>query len=388
MKASHLLIQMGIAFALFVGGVAVGIFFHQNYRIVPAGSLEQPPTFELATPPGAAPFAPASTAPVAPTASTAKPSGPPAGTFSYRFQPGERLQYRMVSSIQGSGIDLLETSDIGMAMDSRLSLRTESVDPGGTGSLRVDFDETTMRGNFMGSPFELYHTPDRTVMTREGQPPLDTANGQTIEGIPQLEFLNTPIRMQVARDGRVLEVSGAPGMEKTLSPSSLIAPIEFDGQEMPLGHQWKSDFQMAVPGVNFPIPAQMLNTLQGYETVRGRNCAVIHQELLAKKQGGQMLSPESALGENIQFTMPTFEVRGENLVYFDVASGHIVRSDMDFTFALELGQEYKAFGEMLDFYSEILDELESGRVKPPPREKKEESLLKLALDIDASLELQ
>ena len=397
MKPTRVLIQALIGGALFVTGVGGGIWFNEHYQIVPRNYANPPqtptqPTIDATTPAppvqttlgararDAVPAQPTQTAP-------ATPPPLPDGPFAYRFVPNEHLVYRLQADIEGTGLDFGQGSPVAMTMDSGLSLVTESVDGFGNGSLRLTFDEVYMGGDFMGGPFELRHGPERTVMTMDGRPLVDTAQGQSTKGIPQLEFFQQPIRMKVAPDGRVLNVSGGAGLGTMLSPTQMLTPTQFPSPEFREGQQWESQFNLPVPGLGAAAPARALNTFIGRRVIRGRQCAVIRQELFSSQQDGTMASPKSVLGEGMEFTMPIFEVSGENWIYFDEGNGQLVECDMDMEFTLQLGEELKPVGDLLNLYSELFRELD-GQPSPPSQQPEEKHpLLDLGAHIQGSLTL-
>jgi hypothetical protein len=101
------------------------------------------------------------------------------------------------------GTDSIEESGVGLNIKFDMYLTTESVDLDGTGHLRLDFDDVVMTGQFMGQPVELYHNKERTQMDMGGRDSVDTALGQSVEGIPQIAFFDNPINLTVDRDGMV-----------------------------------------------------------------------------------------------------------------------------------------------------------------------------------------
>jgi hypothetical protein len=393
--------------AVFVAGAGGGVWFTHNFRIVPL--QETPPAYDTteydgttgvpqtgtvgSTAPSdttgfrAAPDQVSSTIAAVPVPGTSPQDAVPWGPFSYRFTPGERLHYVLDADIKGSGFELGESSGIDLFMGADLSLETQSVDSWGTGELQLKFDDVDMDGVFMGSPVDFRQAGENARMRMDGQTQVDTSAGQSIAGIPQMEFFRDPIHMTVARDGQVKRVTGAGNIGKLLSPAPMMAPVSFPDTEIPVNTQWESDFNLPVPGLGMPAKARMLNTLKGYMTVNGRKCGVIHQEFLSAQKDGTMLSPESILGEGMQFTMPEFKVAGENMVYFDIESGHLVQADLDLEFLLELGQEFQGAMDLLGSVYEMLDELEGGKPAGKKPEEEESSLLKFGVSIDGSLSL-
>lgn len=393
MRKPGIALQALVAIALFAGGVAGGIWFSQNYRIVPADQAGAPRESRPAATPAEEGWQLAETqaqllsAPQAGHSAAALQPNRPKGPFAYKFTPNEKLHYRLDANIAGEGYELLTPSGVGTQFSSDLQLVTESIDSAGNGKLRLDFNRADMNGEFMGGPFELHYGPERTYMYMSGRRLVDTAEGESAKGIPQLEFFQQPIRMDVAPDGTVLRVAGGAGMSQMLSPAALIAPAPFPDPEMPIGSSWDSDFTLPVPGLGTAAPAKAHNTLTGYQNVAGRRCAVVRQDLTSAQQDGTLDSPSSILGDAMQFTMPVFELTGTNMIYFDTDSGHLVHTDMDLHFELVIGEELKPLTNLLSFYGELLDEVE-GQPRSQKKETEQEGpLVDLSLDINAAMRL-
>jgi hypothetical protein len=219
-----------------------------------------------------------------------------------------------------------------------------------------------MRGNFMNSPYLLDHSAAGTRAEMDGQPLNAAPGGGSAFPVPQLEFLKEAIALRVAPDGRVLSVSGAPGMEEMLVPDALVAPVPFREGEEPGSGGWVSEFTLPVPGLGEPAKARAVNTLRGYQQVDGRRCAVIDQVLSSEQQGGYAVTAPDAAGAGMSFTMPLFRVKGLNTVYFDMDRGRVHQSDMDVDFDMVLGEELKPLVSMLGMMGDLLKEGEGEKV--------------------------
>ncbi len=287
------------------------------------------------------------------------------GPFMYRFKEGQRLGYTLDAQIGGSGIDLGETSPVAMTLNSALSLVTREVDRSGNGHLRFQFEWVRMGGDFMGESLEIEHSADRSRMAMGRRVLVDTAAGDSIEGIPQLEFFATPIDMVVAPSGEVLHVEGPPGFDPAFGPSNVAVPVRFEESEIPLQGQWMSELQIPIPGIEETVPTRVENTMLGYETVNGRQCGVIHQRMESEAATpGTMFSPESILGSSMLFSMPEFKVSGENKVYFDVSDGNVTRADLNFSLDLDLGPQLQPVGDLFAMMGELLREIDGAPGAP------------------------
>ncbi len=308
------------------------------------------------------------------------------GPFAYRFTKGEVLNYQLDARASGTGFETGVGSKIGLTMNMLYSLETTAIDREGNGTLVLEFDEVKMTGNFMGEPVNLYQSGSETQMSLNRHDQLDTRQGDSVKGIPQLEFFKKPITMVVGPDGHVIDVQGAPGFDSILSPSKAMAPSRFTASQLEIGDTWTSEFNLPVPGLAIPASATTQNTLVEYVMIGGRNCGVIKQEMLSVQADGQLNSPSSVLGEEMGFTMPTFEVSGVNMIYFDVDGGKLVRTEMNLFFKLEIGEELEGLKGALGAYSSILGELENPN-RRPKRGEEPEPLLDMGVEIAATLAL-
>lgn len=303
--------------------------------------------------------------------------------FHYQFTPGETLYYGLNADVRGTGIESLAgAGGVAMAFRSSLVVKTESVDTLGNGYLDIRFGPVEMQGSFMDAPVSLAHSLAGTEF-QHGNEYVSTAAGDSIAGIPQLQFFNQPTKATVSPAGIVLEVSGAPGMDKLIAPESLIASVQFPEGDLDPGAQWVTDFGMPVPGIGTPVASTAVNTLDGMDLYRGRYCARIRQKLNAQQLDGTISSPESALGEATGFSMPQFNLQGENVIYFDLDNGQLVDAELQLTFMMQIGAELKAVAGMLSMYGDLLNEIEG----IDPSAKPADDLLKLGLMINGRLSL-
>jgi hypothetical protein len=308
----------------------------------------------------------------------------PESLLHYQFVPGQRTYYRLQADISGAGIESLAGSGgVAMGFGADMNVLTEQVDDEGNGYLDIRFDHVQMQGSFMDEPVNLTHSVSGTEY-HYGNENVSTAAGDNVAGIPQLEFFNTPTKAVVSPSGKVLQVSGAPGMDQMLSPETLLASVQFPAGDLDAGAQWTSDFGMPVPGVGGLVSSQAVNTLEGYDLFRGRYCAIIRQTLNAQQNDGQITSPQSALGEEMNFSMPSFDLDGENRIYFDVENGTLIQADLNLNFSMTIGEELKAVAQTLDLYGKLLNEIEGGRSADG---QPQEDLLNLGLNITGSLSI-
>ncbi|MBN2307642.1 MAG: hypothetical protein JXR94_01650 [Candidatus Hydrogenedentes bacterium] len=373
MKRAIVIATVALLFVLAVaGGAVLGVWFERNYRILPVSQAADPARELASTPPPAdAPAADGAArhaARAAPREATPAPSPAPAqsavaprqpeGPFAFRFTPGEHLSYQLGARVVGTGAEMQTTSGISLNIAGVLGLATESVGPAGDATMRLTFDSMDMSGTFMGTPVRLTQNRDDTYLVQGDKTDINTALGLgSIQGIPQLEFFRQPIQMEVAQNGQVRRLWGSDDIASMLAVVPAVSTLEFPSEQMAQGQQWESQIALPVPGFGTAADARLLNTLLGYQYVGDRLCAVIQQDFLAEQQNGTLDSPESALGEAMQFSMPLFELTGRNMIYFDVNAGQLVHTDMDLYLALKIGD---VLGQSLQMLTTLTEQLLSG----------------------------
>lgn len=364
---------------LLVAGFALGVWFTQNYRIVPAGpgqplagtaapgaqlgagrqdgtaSLSSPPSESLPSPTSKATPRPQSGYRSARNVAWPRQTGVQTqdqntdGLLHFNFQPGEQLNYQLTARIAGKGVDAGVPEDVALDLAAVMNLMTQSVDQNGNAAMRLEFGNVAMDGNFMGVPFGFQQNGQNASITQNNKQTLDTSMGLgSITGIPQLEFFGSPIDILVSPNGQVRNVSGTGDIGSILSAYPVLSALEFPTQGMQQGTQWQSDIALPVPGFGEAPPARLVNTLVGYQTVGGRNCAVIQQDVLSSQSGGTLNSPKSSLSDAAQFSMSMFDLSGRNMLYFDVDAGKLVRSDMDLDLILKIGQALQDYSALLN----------------------------------------
>jgi len=302
----------------------------------------------------------------------------------YQFTPGERLVYALNADISGAGIESLAgSSGVAMRFQSAMDVLTEGVDTMGNGSLDIRFTGVQMEGSFMDAPIAFAHSLNGTEY-HHGNEHISTAAGDSTAGIPQIAFFDTPTKATVSPSGAVLNVSGAPGMDQMIAPENLVAGVQFPSGDLDAGMQWESEFNMPVPGVGALVPSKTLNEVVGFELYRGRYCAIIRQTFGANQEGGALNSPASALGGEMNFSMPQFNLNGENMIYFDVDGGKLVQADLNLNFNMRIGQELKAVTGLLSVYGNLLNEIEGNA---PGESNTTEDLLNLGVTIRGQLAL-
>lgn len=261
------------------------------------------------------------------------------GPFAFKFTRDETLRYRVASEIRGTGMEGLTNSGVLMDFESGMSLHTRDVDQAGNALLRMTFDQSSLRGRFMDEQFSMEVTPNDAQVSHGEQTPVDTRRGVgSTQGIPQLEFLQEPVDMVVAPNGQVLKLANTKNIGAMLAAIPNFATLEFPGGSVVQGQQWESRIALPVPGFGTPAEARLLNTFVGYQQVNGRLCGVIQQQFLSEQTGGTLNAPESALGEALSLKMPTFQITGNNRVFFDTANGQLVLANMDLDLRMDFAQ--------------------------------------------------
>ncbi|MCC6490852.1 MAG: hypothetical protein IT364_25420 [Candidatus Hydrogenedentes bacterium] len=326
---------------------------------------------------------------VPPAAQGTTPS-PPAnlkGPFHYAFTPEELLLYRIDTAIAGQGQDAGIASDVYLNFVGDYSLFTKNVDASGTADLRLLFEDVSLQGNFMESPFEMGFNQNRAYFY-DGRTTMDTQTDPSVQQIPQLAFFKEPISMRVAPTGEVLSLSGSQGISGMLTSIPAFTRLEFPDKELEQGAQWESRIQMPIPGFGSGVDTVIRNTLAGYQYVGAHYCAVIVQDFGGSQSGGVLDSPASPMGEAMQFSMPLFDLRGRNTIYFDVATSKMVHTVIDLDLILNIGS---ALGNVAGVFQELSKALQDGGLSETPapggQDAAQQNLLDLALGIDGAITL-
>jgi len=315
---------------------------------------------------------------------------PAAGPFTFKFTPGERLHYALTADVEGHGLELLAPEPVALEMDSAFDLVTESVDTVGNGVLELAFEHTEMKGDFMGAPFEMMQGAAGERVDMGGT---DTGlQRDMLWRIPQLQFFKTPMRMKVAPNGMVTDLSGRQGAEAAVSPLPMLTDLEFPSAQLDPGAQWDSHIDMSVPGFGAPVRVRIVNTFSGYKTIGRRVCAVIEQDLTSEETDGTLTTPAGRLGGLIGFTMPEFKLGGKNMVYFDTENGQLVHSEMDVDLGLDIGQVLgettrNELGHAGTDVGELLSDLPEFEHLDSGPGGKAKNLLELNVDINAAVSL-
>lgn len=312
------------------------------------------------------------------------------GPFRFKFTKGEQRIYALQAGVTGSGLDVGNPEGVDMHMASNMILETKNVDRDGKAQLELRFDETTFQGDFMGSPYEMFVTQTIARATHAGRNTVPETNKKSSN--PQIAFFQHPIQMEVGPDGNVTHLDGPGEISALLAQAPLYSDLEFPRSELTSGESWVSEFALPIPGLAQAPKAQILNHYQGTDVYAGRECGVIHQTLSSAQTNGAVQSSFGADQELMGFSIPDFNLAGENIVYFDLNDGAVVYTDMRLNVKLSLGQVLGGAGDAIEGLLEgmgnlVGDELPEfqgfGQKRPG-----QESLLDLDLDIAATLALQ
>ncbi len=329
--------QFLAGFALLLGGVALGVWFGQHYQIVPRDAATTTPT-EVAKAPSP---------PVLPPILSSKkePSKTP-------FKAGSQRNYRLEAAITGSGVEQkADPMDVAMDFSSNFKLGVNAVDTQGIADLELVFGDTSLQGEFMGSPVSFAKTADGLNYKMDGMGPSDAAS-------PQMAFFNTPIRMRVTPDGQVVSAQGMEGFEKVLAPVSSLARPQLTGGDVNSETQWTSDFVFPIPGLPQSPAAQAVNKVLGYEEVDGRKCVAVSQEIRSDTSSNPLGGAAGFIGQFAGLTMPKFKLEGHNLLYYEADTGELYRADLNLKLGLEIGQSMKGAAQMLGVVGNLLKEME------------------------------
>ena len=250
-----------------------------------------------------------------------------------------------------------------MDFGSQLALHTESVDSTGAGNLTLNFDNTDMTGEFMGGPIELHQRPDSTQLRMNSEKKIDSNLGISLGLIPQLEFFKQTLHMNVAKDGEIRSMGGIEGFDQMLSSMTKLPSDAMETSGLRPNAEWATQFLMPMPGLGQGVKTVTRNTFTGYANVDGHRCAVVQQVMDSSQTNGSLTVQSGGvggLGDALGLEMPLFSVVGRNTIYFDTASGKLIRCDLNLEFNLQLGQQLKSLTDLMRNYGDVLGDVFGG----------------------------
>jgi hypothetical protein len=293
----------------------------------------------------AAPNTPANT--LTPNATPVEAVGPagqtvvaslPEGPFTASFEEGQLLSYRLDTEIEGGGSELGEFSEVYMKFGSDVTLFTRKVDPDGTADLKFVFEHAGVAGTFFDNPFEIaFDQP------APGSDPQSDSTAST----PQAAFLTTPIEMRIGPDGTVLDISGPGNFKDMLGSIATVPHLKFPNRELADGMEWETQLRLPVPGIGDAIDTTVHNKLVGRERLGNYDCGVVLQQIGAKGENTRASAPGGPNEQPMQFSVPLFDLQGENTIYFDLKTGRLVHAAMDLDFALRIKEQLGGAGKLL-----------------------------------------
>jgi hypothetical protein len=295
-----------------------------------------------------------------------------------RFVPGEISAYRVDATVRGKGFEAGGFSGIESRFVSDFSLFTKEILPDKSAEMRVSFDNAQLAGSFMDVPFEMGYSPERAYFFY-GNTSMDTANGTLPSGNQQFAFFSTPISVQVAPNGTVQKIDGPEGMASLLSAVPRLSFVEYPGETMQPGKQWESNFALPVPGFGAPVQARIVNTFYGYQVMSGRQCGVVQQTYTTE---GKMPGADATNTEGgITLALPSFDLNGQGLVYFDITDGRLVHTALNLQLTMGLSQSLGGLSNLLSTLTQDINELSGDGAES------QQNLLDLMLTIEGAITL-
>ena len=308
------------------GGIAVGYRMAGGAFPGPGQPQPQPQPQPLAT----GRVVETAPAPSRQTVSASLPDRP----FTESFDEGQLLAYRLDTEIEGGGADSGEFSEVYMEFGSDVTLFTRQVAADGTADLRYVFENASVAGTFFDSPFEWSF--DRSAPDSDGQP-----------STPQTAFLTTPIEMRVAPDGTVLDISSPGSLKDLLGSIATVPHLQFPNVELAEGAEWETKLKLPVPGIGDAIDTTVHNRMVGRQRMGNYDCGVVVQRIGARGEDTQASAEGAEGGPPMQFSVPLFDLQGENTIYFDLATGRLVHAALDLDFALRIKEQLGGAGAFL-----------------------------------------
>jgi len=292
------------------------------------------------------------------------------------FDEGSLLAYRIDAEIQGGGTESGQFSEVYMQFGSDVSLYTQKVEDDGTATLQFAFENTGLSGTFFENPFEMQF----------GQP--DSQTAQPAPESPQTAFLTTPIVMRVSPNGEVLSISSPSSLQEMLGTIVTVPQLTFPEGELVQGRQWETNLKLPVPGIGDAIDTKVLNTLVGTERMAGYDCGVVRQQIGATQRNTQATAPDEPNTKPMLFSVPLFDLQGENIIYFEIATGRLIHAKLDMQFALRIKEQLGDAGRFLQqIIPSLSGEQGAGGIGDLLPSQEKPDLMDLSLDIDGAFSL-
>ncbi|MBM3288983.1 MAG: hypothetical protein FJY92_02405 [Candidatus Hydrogenedentes bacterium] len=320
-RAKHYAVVAALLFAALGGGITFGYWLARERDAVSPDSA--PPTTLAGVPATENSAIPQTT-----TVSTRFPKEP----FTTSFDEGQLLAYRLDTEIEGGGTDTGDYSEVYMQFGSDVTLFTRKVAEDGTADLRFVFENAAVAGTFFDSPFEWS---------------FDQAAQDAPASTPQTAFLSTPIEMRVAPDGTVLDITGPTSLKDMLGSIAAVPHLQFPNAELEDGLEWDSKLKLPVPGIGDAIDTTVHNMLVGRQRLGDYDCGVVVQTLGARGNDTQASAPGAPGEQPMLFSVPLFDLQGENTIYFDLHTGRLVHAAIDLEFALRIKEQLGSAGNFL-----------------------------------------
>ncbi|MBX7256760.1 MAG: hypothetical protein K1Y02_10390 [Candidatus Hydrogenedentes bacterium] len=313
-----------------------------------------------------------------PTAQSSSGNSAPSTGFQMRFVQGDISNYRVDAAIRGKGFDAGEFSGVETQFVSDFSVLTKEVAADKSADMRISFDSAQLTGSFMDVPFEMGYTPERSYMFY-GNTSYDTAKTPAQPGNSQFAYFSTPIAVRVASNGSVQKIEGPEGMASMLSAVPSLSFVEYPADTIEQGKAWESRFALPIPGFGGAVQARVTNTFLGYQELEGHTCGVIQQTYATDDTVGD--APLVNTEEGVSIGMPTFDLNGQGLVYFDVNNGKLVHSTLNLQLTMGLS---KMLGGLADVLSTITQDYAN---QGEAESEQPANLLDLMLTIEGAITL-
>lgn len=311
------------------------------------------------------------------SASTAPSPQDAATGFRMQFTQGDIANYRIDAAVRGKGFEAGDLGGVETRFLSDFSVFTKEVATDKSADLRISFDNAQLTGSFMDVPFEMGYTPERAYMFY-GNTSVDTANAPSQTGNGQFDFFRNPISVRVAPNGAVQSVDGPEGMASLLTTVPTLSFVEYPEDAIQSGKSWESRFVLPIPGFGGSVNARVTNTFWGYQQMGAHTCGVIQQVYATDTaDSSALLNSEGDLG----IAMPSFDLNGQGLVYFDVANGKLVHSTLNLQLVMRLSKALGGLGDLLTALTQDLADPSDSASEPPS------NLLDLLLTIEGAISL-
>ena len=267
-------------------------------------------------------------------------------SLRYKFKPGQKLEYAtvvmMASLTNTTATGVQAGMPMNMTMKTNLRMNTLQVDPRGTGTVKMSFDEFNIDAQALGESVNMRIGASGIKVYSGGQLVFDSSQtgGQQMplgeilglgatQGGPQLmDLFSKGITLTITKAGETTMPELGPGAAGGLMDINLFDQLPLPVRLVRPGDVWSSAPSIPGLGDKTELPGITLeNRFAGIEDFKGRSCAKIVTKAdidLGKSPITQAQMPPGASFSKLRMV-------GDGTAYLDLEQGILLKQDGEFS---------------------------------------------------------